>query len=161
MHEWMSDTGFTPHVIVDAGRPAVEVPRAYIKTADRAEPVVERATQHWSMGNEWIEFDARFGGISHHVRVPIAAVLGVYARETGEGMVFPTASPEPPPTQEAGTAGAASASGDGPKPAPERKRPKLEGRQVGPRSRRGRRDVAAFHARGATSRGQEAPPGAR
>ena len=55
--------------------------------------------------NDGIEFDARFGGVVHHVRVPMAAVLGIYARETGEGMVFNESEPEPPPAQEAGAAG--------------------------------------------------------
>ncbi len=128
MHEWMSDAGFTPHVIVDAGRPAVEVPKAYIKDGKIVLNLSWSATQHLSLGNEWIEFDARFGGVSHHVRVPIAAVLGVYARETGEGMVFADSEPEPPPAQDAPiagtTAGAEAAGGD--KAAPVKKRPKLE-----------------------------------
>jgi len=123
MHEWMSDAGFTPHVIVDANRPAVEVPKAYIKDGKIVLNLSWGATHHLRLGNEWIEFDARFGGTSHHVRVPVAAVLGVYARETGEGMVFSDNEPEPPPAQEAP---AAPAPGGGDKPAPDRKRPRLE-----------------------------------
>jgi stringent starvation protein B len=116
MHEWMSDSGFTPHVIVDAGRPGVEVPKAYVKDGKIVLNLSWSATQHLALGNDWIEFDARFGGVSHHVRVPIGAVLGVYARETGEGMVFSDGEGEPPPPQDAGTAAVA----------PEKKRPKLE-----------------------------------
>ena len=126
MHEWMSDSGFTPHVIVDAGRPAVEVPKAYVKDGKIVLNLSWSATQHLNLGNEWIEFDARFGGVSHHVRVPVTAVLGVYARETGEGMVFSDTEPEPPPAQDSSAAGAADSSGAGAKPAPEKKRPKLE-----------------------------------
>ncbi len=53
--------------------------------------------------NDGIEFDARFAGVVHHVRVPMAAVLGIYARETGEGMVFNENEPDAPPPADAGT----------------------------------------------------------
>ena len=124
MHEWMSDSGFTPHVIVDAGRPGVEVPKAYIKDGKIVLNLSWSATQHLALGNDWIEFDARFGGAAQHVRVPVGAVLGVYARETGEGMVFSDGENEPPPPQEAPTGAAASGEGAG-KPG-QKKRPKLE-----------------------------------
>jgi stringent starvation protein B len=84
----MSDSGHTPHVIVDAERAAVEVPRAYIKDGKIVLNVSLNATQRLNLGNDWLEFDARFAGVVHHVRVPLGAVLGIYARETGEGMVF-------------------------------------------------------------------------
>jgi stringent starvation protein B len=98
MHEWVGDSGGTPHVIVDAGRPGVQVPRAYVKEGKIVLNISTSATQRLALGNEWIEFDARFAGVVHHVKVPIAAVLGIYARESGEGMVFPgeDGSPEPP-----------------------------------------------------------------
>jgi stringent starvation protein B len=56
------------------------------------------ATQRLVMGNDWIEFEARFAGVVHHVRIPVSTVLGIYARETGEGMVFSEQDlgPEPP-----------------------------------------------------------------
>ena len=58
----------------------------------------EGATQRLRLGNEEVEFDARFAGVIHHVRFPMSAVLGIYARETGEGMVFSEQDlgPEPP-----------------------------------------------------------------
>ena len=124
MHEWMSDSGFTPHVIVDAGRPGVEVPKAYVKDGKIVLNLSWSATQHLALGNDWIEFDARFGGAAQHVRVPVGAVLGVYARETGEGMVFSDGEGEPPPQESAGRDAPASG-GDG-KPPEKRKRPKLE-----------------------------------
>jgi stringent starvation protein B len=102
MHEWMGDSGFTPHVIVDAARPGVEVPSAYVKDGKIVMNVSLHATSRLQLQNHWIEFDARFGGVVHHVRVPIAAVLGIYARETGEGMVFNEGEPDiPPPPGEA------------------------------------------------------------
>ncbi len=98
MHEWVGDSGGTPHVIVDAGRPGVQVPRAYVKEGKIVLNISTSATQRLALGNEWIEFDARFAGVVHHVKVPIAAVLGIYARESGEGMVFSgeDGSPEEP-----------------------------------------------------------------
>jgi len=88
MHEWISDCGNTPHVIVDAGREGTEVPRAYVRDGKIVLNLSEGATQHLTLGSEWVEFDARFAGITHHVRFPVSAVLGIYARETNEGMVF-------------------------------------------------------------------------
>jgi stringent starvation protein B len=101
MHEWMGDAGFTPHVIVDAGRTGVQVPSAYIKDGKIVLNVSLNATQRLSLDNDGIEFDARFSGVVHHVRVPMVAVLGIYARETGEGMVFNETEPDGPPPGEA------------------------------------------------------------
>jgi stringent starvation protein B len=103
MHEWINDSGHTPHVIVDATRPGVEVPSAYIKDGKIVLNLSIGATQRLQLKNDWIEFDARFAGVVHRVRVPMYAVLGIYARETGEGMVFSESEKEPtppePPTQ--------------------------------------------------------------
>ncbi|MBV9343505.1 MAG: ClpXP protease specificity-enhancing factor [Gammaproteobacteria bacterium] len=98
MHQWISDCGNTPHVIVDATREGTEVPRAYVKDGKIVLNLSEGATQRLKLGAECIEFDARFAGVVHHVRFPVSAVLGVYARETGEGMVFSEQDlgPEPP-----------------------------------------------------------------
>ena len=98
MHEWISDSGHTPHVIVDALRAGVEVPSAYIKDGKIVLNLSMTATQRLQLRNDGIEFDARFAGVAHHVRVPMAAVLGVYARETGEGMIFSEVDHEPPPS---------------------------------------------------------------
>ena len=105
MHEWISESGHTPHVIVDATHREAEVPRAYVKEGKIVLNLSEGATQRLRLGNQDIEFDARFAGVIHHVRFPVSAVLGIYARETGEGMVFteqdlvgqePAAQPTPP-----------------------------------------------------------------
>jgi stringent starvation protein B len=98
MHQWMTDCGHTPHVIVDAEHNSVDVPRAYVKEGKIVLNLSGTATQHLKLGNEWIEFDARFAGVVHRVSFPIGAVLGIYARETGEGMVFTEQDlgPEPP-----------------------------------------------------------------
>jgi stringent starvation protein B len=113
MHEWMADAGFTPHVIVDAGRVGVEVPGAYVKDGKIVLNVSMNATQRLQLLNHGIEFDARFAGVVHHVRVPISAVLGIYARETGEGMVFNEGEPEtPPPPAEAAPTGTVHTKGE-------------------------------------------------
>ena len=98
MHEWISDCGNTPHVIVDAEAEGIEVPRAYIKDGKIVLNLSMSATQHLNMGADEVKFDARFAGVIHHVRFPVSAVLGIYARETGEGMVFSEQDlgPEPP-----------------------------------------------------------------
>ena len=98
MLDWMVDCGYTPHLIVDASSDVVQVPRQFVKEGKIVLNISTSATQRLALGNEWIEFDARFAGVVHHVKVPIAAVLGIYARESGEGMVFPgeDGSPEPP-----------------------------------------------------------------
>jgi len=108
MHQWITDCGNTPHVIVDAGYEGAELPRAYVKDGKIVLNLSESATQRLRLGNDDVEFDARFAGVVHHVRFPVSAVLGVYARETGEGMVFTEQDlgPEPPkrptPAEEGG-----------------------------------------------------------
>ncbi|HVP32063.1 MAG TPA: ClpXP protease specificity-enhancing factor [Steroidobacteraceae bacterium] len=108
MHQWITDCGNTPHVIVDAGHEGAELPRAYVKDGKIVLNLSESATQRLRLGNDDVEFDARFAGVVHHVRFPVSAVLGVYARETGEGMVFTEQDlgPEPPkrptPAEEGG-----------------------------------------------------------
>ena len=99
MHQWVTDSNHTPHVIIDAERPGVTVPRAFVKDGKIVLNLSLSATQNLTLGNEWIEFGARFAGVVHFIRVPIGAVLGIYARETGEGMVFSDQDlgPEPPP----------------------------------------------------------------
>jgi len=98
MHQWIAECGHTPHVIVDAGREGIEVPRAYVKDGKIVLNLSEGATQRLRLGNDDVEFEARFAGVIHHVRFPVTAVLGIYARETGEGMVFSEQDlgPEPP-----------------------------------------------------------------
>jgi stringent starvation protein B len=98
MHQWMTDSGHTPHVIVDAERGGAEVPRAYVKDGKIVLNLSSTATQRLKLGNDEIAFEARFAGVVHHVRFPVSAVMGIYARETGEGMVFSEQDlgPEPP-----------------------------------------------------------------
>jgi stringent starvation protein B len=98
MHEWISDNQQTPHVVVDAELPEVEVPRQYVKDGKIILNISNSATSALTIGNEWLEFSARFAGVTRSVRVPIKAVLGIYARETGQGMIFNESDllPDPP-----------------------------------------------------------------
>jgi len=116
MHEWMLDNGFTPHLVVDAKREGVHVPEAHVKDGKIVLNVSPTATRALQLGNDAVTFEARFGGVSQQLVVPVSAVLGIYARETGQGMIFgeddapaagpaPTGGdepPSPPPTAPAG-----------------------------------------------------------
>ena len=102
MHEWMTDNNQTPHIVVDASMQGVEVPRQYVQDGKIILNVSYHATQALSMTNHEVSFSARFGGNSYHVVIPVQAVVGVYARETGQGMIFgdddtPAAPPPSPP----------------------------------------------------------------
>lgn len=101
MHEWITDSDQTPHIVVDASVPGVEVPRQYVQGGKIILNVSNSATSNLSLGNDVIRFRARFGAVTHEVVVPIAAVLGIYARETGQGMIFSEADAPPPPPPQA------------------------------------------------------------
>jgi len=114
MHQWMTDSGLTPQVIVDASLSGVEVPAAYVREGRIVLNLSYDATRHLDLGNDWVVFEARFGGVARQLRFPTAAVLSVYARETGEGLVFPAEGDEPPPAEPpagAPSAGAPQAGG--------------------------------------------------
>ena len=89
LYEWIVDNGMTPHLLVDATRQGVRVPAHAVKEGRVVLNVAERAVARLAMDNEAVSFTARFGGVSHPVQVPIAAVLAIYARETGQGMALP------------------------------------------------------------------------
>jgi stringent starvation protein B len=100
MHEWMTDNGQTPHVVVDAGVDGVVVPRQYVRDGKIVLNVSYGATSGLLMKNDVISFSARFGGTPFEIRIPVGAVLGVYARETGQGMLFSEDDPAPEPSPE-------------------------------------------------------------
>jgi stringent starvation protein B len=120
MHQWMTDSGFTPHVIVNAEVADAQLPRAYARDGKIVLNVSFTATKYLDIGNEWVTFEARFSGVVQQVRFPVSAVLGVYARETGEGMVFSEQDNGPEP-QGPGPGGPG-----GPAPDEPVKRPRLK-----------------------------------
>ncbi len=87
--EWINDNGMTPHLMVDAGVPGVQVPASAVKDERVVLNIAERAVMRLHIDNDAVSFTARFSGVSFPVNVPIAAVLAVYARETGQGMALP------------------------------------------------------------------------
>lgn len=95
MHEWMTDSGLTPHLVVDAKHDSVQVPEGHVTDGKIVLNVSHAATRGLTIGNDVVTFEARFGGVSRPVEVPIESVLGIYARETGQGMIF--GEEEPPP----------------------------------------------------------------
>lgn len=106
LYAWIADNGMTPHLLVDATRPGVLVPPSAISEGKVVLNVAERAVAGLDMGNETIAFSARFGGVSRSVRVPVSAVIAIYARETGQGMGLPEDlgdTGEAPVEAEAGT----------------------------------------------------------
>jgi stringent starvation protein B len=88
LHDWCTDNGFTPYVavFVDA---RVQVPMEYVKNNEIVLNVGFEATSGLKLGNEFIEFKARFGGVGREIVVPIDHVVAIYARENGQGMAFP------------------------------------------------------------------------
>jgi stringent starvation protein B len=94
LHDWCTDNGFTPYVavFVDA---SVQVPNEYVKNNEIVLNIGFEATTALKLGNELIEFKARFGGTSREIIVPMDHVIAIYARENGQGMAFPMPTDAP------------------------------------------------------------------
>jgi stringent starvation protein B len=100
VHEWICDNGLTPHIVVDAAQPGVQVPPQAISEGRVVLNLAPRAVAHLEIGNDAITFMARFGGVSQSVNVPVAAVQAIYARENGQGMLLAADSPDAAPAIE-------------------------------------------------------------
>ncbi len=87
LHEWASDNGHTPHIVVQVTNQC-RVPPAFVRDGQITLNVSHLATGGLVIGNDYIEFQARFGGKSENISVPVGAVTAIYARETGTGMGF-------------------------------------------------------------------------
>lgn len=92
LYEWCTDNGFTPYVAVSVDN-TVQVPREYVKNNEIVLNIGFDATSSLTLGNEFIEFKARFGGSAREILVPISHVIAIYARENGQGMAFPLETP--------------------------------------------------------------------
>jgi stringent starvation protein B len=92
LYEWCTDNGFTPYVAVLVDD-TVQVPREYVKNGEIVLNVSFDATSSLKLGNEFIEFKARFAGSAREIVVPIGRVIAIYARENGQGMAFPAPAP--------------------------------------------------------------------
>ena len=100
LFEWIGDNGMTPHILVDAGAPGVDVPDQAVQKGKVILNIDEAAVRELNLGNEWLTFSARFSGRSFNVTVPVDAVLAIYSKENGQGMMFAqddeTDSPDDP-----------------------------------------------------------------
>ncbi len=108
-YEWIVDSECTPHVVVNADFDNVDVPRSYVESGQIVLNIAMQAVKELSLKNEAITFQARFGGVAHNIYVPVQAVMAIYARENGRGMVFSeedeeddTDAPPPPAEQSSG-----------------------------------------------------------
>ena len=92
LHDWCTDNGFTPYVAVHVDR-SVQVPMEYVSNNEIVLNIGFDATSGLDLGNDFIQFKARFGGVAREILVPVDHVVAIYARENGQGMAFP--APEP------------------------------------------------------------------
>jgi stringent starvation protein B len=109
LYEWIVDNDCTPYVLVDATLPDVMVPEKYVKDGQIVLNISPSAVMDLNIGNDAVIFNGRFGGVATDIYVPVAAVVGIYARENGQGMVFepeegggPPDEPPPDPTKPEG-----------------------------------------------------------
>ncbi|ARN74876.1 ClpXP protease specificity-enhancing factor [Oceanicoccus sagamiensis] len=107
LYEWILENDCTPYVLVNAMADNVEVPQQFVKNGQIVLNVSPVAVMDLLLTNETMEFNGRFGGMPMDIYVPMTAVMGIYARENGQGMIFDMddSNPEPPVPDD-----------DGPKP---------------------------------------------
>jgi stringent starvation protein B len=88
LFKWISDNSMTPHILVNAGFEGVDVPDQAVQKGKVILNIDNAAVHELEMGNEWLTFTARFSGRKHPVSVPLEAVLAIYSKENGQGMMF-------------------------------------------------------------------------
>jgi stringent starvation protein B len=116
IHEWCCDNGLTPYIAVRVDE-STRVPMEHVKNGEIVLNVSPDATRNLTIGNDFVQFSARFSGVSREISVPIGTIAGVFAKETGQGLAFQV----PEPGQDAGgdTGGKSPTAGkgdDGPQP---------------------------------------------
>ena len=96
IYDWCADSGFTPYlaVRVDAN---TQVPMAYVKDGEIVLNLSAQAVHNLQLDNDFITCNGRFGGVPHALLIPVAAVIGIFAKENGQGLVFQAEESEPPP----------------------------------------------------------------
>ncbi|MGR9052284.1 MAG: ClpXP protease specificity-enhancing factor [Gammaproteobacteria bacterium] len=99
IYEWILDNNLTPHLLVDADAGDAVLPQDFIEDGKIVLNIRTQAIEGMTMGNEIIEFNARFGGKAMHIVVPVKSVMAIYAKENGKGMIFDRDGEhdEPPP----------------------------------------------------------------
>ena len=118
LHDWCTDNGFTPYLAVYVDR-SVQVPAEYVKNNEIVLNASFEATSGLQLGNEFISFKARFGGVAREIHVPVDHVIAIYARENGQGMAFPAPVPADDPAAAPAEGGEAAGRGLRLAPAPE------------------------------------------
>lgn len=88
IYEWICDNNLTPYLLVDATKPYTDVPQQFVQEGQIVLNIVPHAVHMLNISNESVTFSARFGGVSKDIYVPMNAVLGLYARENGQGLFF-------------------------------------------------------------------------
>ncbi|HEU0203450.1 MAG TPA: ClpXP protease specificity-enhancing factor [Burkholderiaceae bacterium] len=107
IYDWCTDSGFTPYLAVAVDE-TVRVPFEFVKNGEIVLNVSALATNRLKIGNDAVEFQARFGGVPREVHIPIARVIAVYARENGQGMAFDVPRALTPAGVEPATGGASA-----------------------------------------------------
>lgn len=115
LYEWIVDNECTPYLLVNVEHPGVQVPAGFASDGQIVLNVAPSAVRHLQMDNDAISFEGRFGGVPHRLHVPSAAVMAIYARENGQGMVFEIEST--PPDDDTPADDSSAASGASPRPA--------------------------------------------
>ena len=92
MFEWISDNGYTPHLLIDASFENMSIPRNFVQNERITLNISSSATRNLTVDSDLISFDARFEGKTMNVQLPYEAVINIFARETGEGMAFSSES---------------------------------------------------------------------
>ena len=124
LHEWINDNGLTPYILVDARQPGVQVPSSAVKDGKVVLNIAMRAVEGLDLGNEGLSFNARFSGVSRFLYVPVAAVIAIYAHETGQGMMLP---PDEGTSEDADAVSAEQAAADAEESGDDRTPPPLKG----------------------------------
>lgn len=124
LHEWCADNGFSPYIAVQVDA-SVQVPLEFVKNGEIVLDVSMDATSGLRLGNDYIEFKARFGGVAREIIIPVSHVIAIYARENGQGMAFPAPPPAAVPAPASLPATAAPAPTDSPSEAASADAPEL------------------------------------
>ena len=100
IYDWIVDNNCTPHILIDATSDGVVVPEDYVTDGQIVLNISSTAVVTLHLGNDAVSFSGRFGGVPLDVFLPLDSILGIYARENGQGMIFDddeSGSPTPPP----------------------------------------------------------------
>jgi stringent starvation protein B len=125
LHEWCIDNGFTPLITVQVDA-NTQVPKEHVKDKEIVLNLSFDATSGLKLGNEYIEFKARFSGVARDIIVPVGRVIAIYARENSQGMAFPNLAPQETALDVNLNAVARDEQGSKPVPAPVAARPALK-----------------------------------